>query len=253
MMDNILAPEHIEVLAYLARTAALLAFDFDGTLAPIVADRDRAAMRDRTAGLLTRVCALYPCAVISGRSRADVTARLGTAPVQYVVGNHGLEPHAGMAAFARDIRRARPLLERVLCASDGIDVEDKRFSLAVHYRRARRPCDARATIGRAVAGLPMRLRVIPGKLVANLLPENAPHKGDALLQLRAGAQAETALYIGDDMTDEDVFGLNQPGRLVSVRVGASADSSARYFLGSQRDVDALLTVLAALRDPEVRR
>jgi trehalose 6-phosphate phosphatase len=253
MMDNIIAPEHIEVLAQLARSATLLAFDFDGTLAPIVADRDRAAMRDRTARLLIRLCALYPCAVISGRSRADVTTRLGGAPLQHVVGNHGLEPHAGMAAFARDIRRVRPLLARVLRESDGIDVEDKRFSLAVHYRRASRPCEARATIEAAVAGLPMRLRVIPGKLVANLLPEGAPHKGDALLQLRADAQAETALYVGDDMTDEDVFGLNQPGRLVSVRVGASAESSAAYFVPTQCDVDALLAVLGDLRDPQGQR
>jgi trehalose 6-phosphate phosphatase len=253
MMHDILAPEHVDVLAQLARSAALLAFDFDGTLAPIVADRDRAAMRDRTATLLTRLCALYPCAVISGRSQGDVAARLGGAPVHQVVGNHGLEPRAGMAAVAHDIRQALPLLERALGDCDGIDLEDKRFSLAVHYRRARPREEARATIGRAVAALPMRLRVIPGKWVANLLPAHGPDKGDALLALRALVHAEVALYIGDDATDEDVFRLRQPGRLVSVRVGESTDSSAAYFVRGQREVDALLTVLAVLREPRRRQ
>ena len=70
-MKHILAPENADVLAQLAWSHVLLAFDFDGTLAPIVEDRDRAAMRERTRGLLVRLCALYPCAVISGRSRGD--------------------------------------------------------------------------------------------------------------------------------------------------------------------------------------
>ncbi|HKU43339.1 MAG TPA: trehalose-phosphatase, partial [Polyangiales bacterium] len=71
-MKHVLSRENREVLAQLARTRVLLAFDYDGTLAPIVAQRDRAHMRARTRRLLARVCALYPCAVISGRSRLDV-------------------------------------------------------------------------------------------------------------------------------------------------------------------------------------
>ena len=51
------------------------------------------------------------------------------------------------------------------------------------------------------------------------MPEGAPHKGDAILQLRKLADADTALYVGDDFTDEDVFALDQPGRLLTVRIG----------------------------------
>lgn len=251
-MHDILTAAHIDVLALVARSPALLAFDFDGTLAPIVAERDRAAMRERTAALLTQLSALYPCAVISGRSRTDVTARLACAPALQVVGNHGLEPRTDMAAFAAAIAHVRPLLTHALRDCDGIDMEDKHYSLAVHYRRAREPEAARAAIDRAVAEMPMPLRVIPGKRVANILPAGAPHKGDALLELRARAAVPNALYVGDDDTDEDVFGLLPSARVVAVRVGESAGSAAPYFVRTQRDVDALLVVLAALRAPRRR-
>src|SRR4051812_22741123 len=59
------------------------------TLAPIVADREHARMRTKTAQLLDQVCRVYPCAVISGRSKADVGGRLGNASVKYIIGNHG--------------------------------------------------------------------------------------------------------------------------------------------------------------------
>jgi trehalose 6-phosphate phosphatase len=134
----------------------------------------------------------------------------------------------------------------------GVDVEDKRFSLAVHYRRSRRKRDARKAIYDTVNALPFRMRTIPGKLVVNVVPERAPHKGDALLELRAKEGADTAIYVGDDATDEDVFMLDQPGRLLSIRVGLARSSSASYFLRNQREIDALLARLARLRTTDGR-
>ncbi|MBI4951499.1 MAG: trehalose-phosphatase [Myxococcales bacterium] len=246
-MRRLLARENVELLAQLAWSRVLCAFDFDGTLAPIVADRERAAMRGRTARLFARVCERYPCAVISGRGHADVAARLGGAPVKYVIGNHGLEPGAELGAFERKIARARALLAAALAGVPGVDIEDKRYTLAVHYRRARQKRAARVAIASAVASLPVRMRVVSGKLVVNVLPERAPNKGTALVRLRALEGASTALYVGDDVTDEDVFALDQPGRLFTVRVGASRASAARYFLRDQREVDALLAKLVELR------
>lgn len=90
--------------------------------------------------------------------------------------------------------------------------------------------------------------MVPGKLVVNVVPERAPNKGDALLELRKAEQADTALYVGDDVTDEDVFELDQPGRLLSVRVGESRSSAAAYFLRNQNEMDRLLAKLIALRE-----
>ncbi|MFM2420090.1 MAG: hypothetical protein RL385_4813 [Pseudomonadota bacterium] len=247
-MRHLLSRDSGEVLAQLAWSRVLVAFDFDGTLAPIVANREEARMRARTSELFSKVCSLYPCAVISGRSQPDVSARLGAAPIKYVIGNHGLEPGASLDEFEEEIAQARVSLEETLAGTAGVDLEDKRYSLALHYRRSRNKRLARSAILSAVAALPVRMRVVPGKLVVNVVPERAPNKGDALLELRKAEQADTALYVGDDVTDEDVFELDQPGRLLTVRVGDSRSSAAAYFLRDQNEMDRLLAKLIALRE-----
>jgi trehalose 6-phosphate phosphatase len=252
-MKRILSRQNVEVLAQFAWSRVLLAFDFDGTLAPIVADRDEADMRTPTRDLFRRVCQLYPCAVISGRSRTDVAARLKGLGVRRIMGNHGLEPGKHMATFERQVIAIRPVLEAALAGKQGVDLEDKRFSLAVHYRRSRSKREARKAIYDAVAGLPIAMRTVPGKLVVNVVPVGAPHKGDALVLLRAEEGMDTAIYVGDDATDEDVFELDQPGRLLSIRVGLARSSSAAYYLKNQTEMDALLLQLERLRAGESRR
>jgi len=243
------APDQIGVLAQLAWARVLIALDFDGTLAPIVADRERARMRPSTARLLRQVAARYPTAVVSGRSQPDVAARVRGARLRHLVGNHGVEPGAAadLIGFEREVGQARVLLEQALDGRPGLDVEDKRYSLAIHYRRARGKRAARQAIAAAVTALPMAMRIVHGKLVVNVVPAGAPHKGDAVVRLRAREGADTVLYVGDDVTDEDVFELDQPGRLVTVRVGASATSAAAYYIRDQRAIDRLLAALVALR------
>lgn len=246
-MKNLLTRVHQPLLEQLAHSRVLLAFDFDGTLAPIVEDRDEAGMRQATRALLGRLSTLYPTAVISGRSQRDVRERVRGLGVKYLIGNHGLEPGTRLSPFERQVAEALPPLVEHLAGLSGVDVEDKRYSLAIHYRRARNKTLARRAIQEAVSALAARFRVIPGKLVTNLVPEGAAHKGDAVLDLRAREGADTAFYIGDDVTDEDVFQLDQPGRLFTVRVGRSKTSAAQYFLRDQKQIDRLLTVLIALR------
>jgi trehalose 6-phosphate phosphatase len=246
-MRKILAQAHADVLAQLAWANVLIALDFDGTLSPIVADRDAAAMRDATRPLLEAVCARYPCAVISGRGRADVEARLCGAPVRYVVGNHGIEPSGGMEGFEAAVKAMRRGLAASLAGVQGVEIEDKRYSLAVHYRRSRASAAARAAIEGAIAALPMPTRVVAGKRVVNVLPQGAPHKGIALAELQTLSGTDVALYVGDDVTDEDVFESERPGRLIGVRVGRSPTSAASYFIDDQLQMDELLQRLAALR------
>jgi trehalose 6-phosphate phosphatase len=246
-MKHLLAPENRHVLAQLARSSTLLAFDFDGTLASIVADRGAAGLRPGTLELLTRLCACYPCAIITGRSRSDVQARLGGAPIRYIVGNHGLESVGGPTSSDEEMAAVRPVIEAALCQHSGLDLEDKQYSLAVHYRNSPAKRRARAAIHQVVATLPVPMRVVPGKLVLNILPRGAPHKGHALLELQHREAAEMALYVGDDVTDEDVFELEHQGSLVAARVGRSKRSAAPYFLREQREVDQLLGCLLDLR------
>lgn len=245
-MKNVLLPRQAEVLSQLVRGKTLLAFDFDGTLSPIVSSRESAGLRASTRALFVRACELFPIAVISGRGRSDVAARLGGAQVKYVVGNHGLERGADSLGLEVLLNEARVRLNELVSVTPGLELEDKGFSLTVHYRRARKPARAKADIREVMSRLSTPLRCIGGKSVVNVLPRHSRHKGDALLELCAQEAAEVALYVGDDLTDEDVFELDEP-QLVCVRVGRSSRSAAGYFLQTQREIDALLRRLIALK------
>jgi trehalose 6-phosphate phosphatase len=244
-MKYILASRHLRELSHLARQRALVAFDFDGTLAPIVDDRDVARMRRSTARLFERVCAAFPCAVVSGRRRDDVAARLGGAAVRYVVGEHGADDGISEVPGWRAIAAVLGRVRRALGGWEGVDIEVKRASLAIHYRNAADPGAARRAVDAALARLPARLRLVPGKCVVNVVSEDAPNKGDALRRLMRVERAERALYVGDDDTDEDVFRLTGPRRPLTVRVGRSAGSRADYYLRNQREIDLLLRAIAA--------
>jgi trehalose 6-phosphate phosphatase len=236
-------------LASLARGSLLVAFDFDGTLAPLVADRDRAAMRPGTRNLLASLCGLVPCAVISGRELRDVERRVEGIGVRHVVGNHGIEPSPGMERFERASAEARELLEGSLGGLGGLEFEDKRYSLSIHYRRSPDPTLGRAAIVRAVEALPVAARMVEGVMVVNVVPPGAPNKGEALLRLKRMEGADAAIYVGDDVTDEDAFALDRSGEAVGVRVGRCPRSAARYFLRDQREVDRLVARLTELRGP----
>jgi trehalose 6-phosphate phosphatase len=245
-MKHILAAPQAQLLQQLSWSHVLLGFDFDGTLAPIVSEPDRAAPRDATLRRLGDVAQLYPCVVISGRSVADLAPRLDGVALRGLIGNHGIEPWRGSDELRRTVARWRTELERILAPAEGVVVEDKQLSLAIQYRRSRSKKAARGAIVRALGALD-DARIIGGKQVVNVLPLGAPHKGVALERERDRLDCDTALFVGDDETDEDVFALDRPGRLLGVRVGRAPASQASYYLRDQREIDALLDRLIVLR------
>ena len=246
-MRNILAAAQREVLGRFARSAVLLAFDYDGTLAPIVPGPGEARMRRRTRSLLARLAELYPVVVISGRARADLLRRLEGMGVREVMGNHGIESRNTAARHAARVRRWLPGLRSRAASLPGVSVEDKTYSVAIHYRRSRRGAAARAAILEAASAFG-DARIVGGKKVVNLLPEGAPHKGAALERERERLRCDKAVFVGDDDTDEDVFTLRRPERLLAIRVGRKRSSAAKYFLPGQPAVDDLLRAL--IRDRE---
>lgn len=245
-MRNILSVAHREILAQFAWSNVLLAFDYDGTLAPIVAEPDRAAMRLSTRRLLMQLTRSYPCIVISGRSQKDVSQHLRGVDLCSIVGNHGMEPWQGRQSFKSAVARWRPILEQRVASFRGVRIEDKVLSMAIHYRLSREKKQARTAILAAAASLG-DVRIVRGKLVINVLPQSAPHKGNALEHARVTFGCDTAIYVGDDETDEDVFAMEQPGRLVTVRVGTKRTSLASFCIPRQAHIDRLLRALLELR------
>lgn len=239
-MKYAFGPAGRQALARFARSNVLLAFDFDGTLAPIVKDPRTARMRRHTRALLATLIDRYPVAVISGRARHDVCRRLEGIRVRAVVGNHGLETAVPLDEHARLVRGWIPALTDALEGRFGIEIEDKGSSIALHYRRSRMKNAARRHISSAVARLGSSVRIVGGKQVVNLLPKGGAHKGTALKELRRALGVDAAVYVGDDTTDEDVFALDAAEPLLTVRVGRSQSSSAEYYLRAQHEISRLL-------------
>lgn len=245
-MPYILAKRHAPTLAAFAASNVLAAFDYDGTLAPITPDPDSAPMRQKTRRLLKTVAERYPCVVISGRRRADLAAYLDGVPVSHLSGNHGAEPWGKNAGHAARIQKWRSQLAKRLSPFQGVVLEDKTYSLTIHYRHARPKRAAVSAIETAVRGL-RGARSIPGKETVNLLPSEGVNKGDALERARRLLRCDLAIYVGDDDTDEDAFVHTHAGRLLGIRVGPRRRSRAEYYLRNQREIDLFLQRLAELR------
>ena len=241
----ILSAAGTRTIEAIARDRTLLILDFDGTLAPIVDARDGAYPRPETRALLRATSLLYPCAVVSGRARLDVATRLEGVPLVAVIGCHGAEPGFGPLdrRLAATVVGWRERLEE-LRDLPGVELEDKRFSIALHYRRAP---DHAAALHRilAVAGRLRDARVTCGKAIVNVTPLGAPTKGDAIQALCRRLGARVAVYVGDDRTDEAAFRAEVVS--IAIRVGQGPDSSASYALPSQEAVDDLLRALLAAR------
>lgn len=246
---HLFSPEGQAALAAALRQRPLLAFDFDGTLAPIVARPEDARLSQAVAARLRALASQLPLAIVTGRSVEDVRARLGFEPL-YVVGNHGAEdpqdPQTAAPSAALDALRARLRARRGELAAAGIAVEDKGASLALHYRLARQRPQALALIHALLADAADGLRVFGGKMVVNIAPSEAPDKATAVHALVARCGASCAVFAGDDVNDEPVF-ATAPPHWLTVRIGrGDRRSGARFFLDSPAETALLLERMLAL-------
>lgn len=234
--------------ARILRKGMLCAFDFDGTLSPFMG-YENARLPADVCERLVRLQSMTPVAIVTGRALSDIRARLPFKP-DYLVANHGQEGVPGQSKDSEQYRRmvdcwAVALKKALSDASRydrGVSLDNKRYSLAVHYRKA---ADYEATedrLTRLFAEVAPQAHILPGKFVYNLIPQGAPDKGDALLSLMKAAGAQTALYVGDDETDEDVFALDSSS-ILTVRIEKSARSHARCYLDSQEDIISLLDLV----------
>jgi len=200
-------------------TRAAVLLDVDGTLAPIVARPELAAVPKETRAEVRRLVGRYGLvACVSGRTGEEAARLVGVEGVVYV-GVHGLE----LAPEAEPWRDAL----RPFASESWPWVEDKGLTVAFHWREADDEAAARRTLEsiaeRAQAeGLEARW----GRKVLELRPPIAADKGTAVRALLAERGLQRALYAGDDTTDLDAFrGLQ--GLELAVRVAvASAEGPA---------------------------
>lgn len=255
-MKNLFSDTGLQVLESLSFTRTLYAFDFDGTLAPIVSKPELAKIPSETSRLLNSLAQLAPTAIISGRSVADLEPRVKLHG-NLLIGNHGVE---GLGVKKDAIKRSEYLCKEwmtqlgrtwgKLADDSGIFVEDKTYSLALHYRKSRNKKRTKIELFSLIEKLQPSPRVILGKSVMNLIPSGGPHKGVALLEAMIKLDLKCAFYIGDDDTDEDVFSLPD-NRILTARVGQKKTSQAQFFLKRQGEMNLLLKkIISLLRDRE---
>lgn len=237
-------------LAALMAQRPLLAFDFDGTLAPIAVRPGDVHVSAAVSTHLARLARKVPVAVVTGRAVDDVRPRLGFEP-QYVVGNHGAEdpqrpaaaPPPALESLRLRLAEAAPRLRAA-----GVTVEDKRWSLALHYRLARDRAAAHRLVEEMLGGAPATLRIFGGRCVVNAVAADAPDTWGAVRALLARSGAGTALYVGSDGSEAAAFEHAPPGWL-TVSVGCSDPQTRAHFrIDGPGEIAPLLQRLRARLD-----
>jgi trehalose 6-phosphate phosphatase len=250
-MKHLFSAEGEAALAATIATRPLLAFDFDGTLAPIVTRPDDARVPLAVARRLDRLSALLPVAIVTGRTVADVRGRLAFSP-RFVVGGHGAEdPDADSTDFGPlfDALRARLHVGRAELLAAGVSVEDKGQSMALHYRLARDLERALGTITRLLEGLGPELHAYGGKRVVNVVATRAPDKAAAVASLVERCGVSSAVFVGDDINDEPVFARSEPSWL-TVRIGREdPDTRAMFCIDTPREMAIMLDRMLMLLAP----
>jgi alpha,alpha-trehalase len=232
--------------------------DYDGTLTPIVATPDLATISDDMRDVLRELASACTTVIVSGRGREDVSNLVGLDNLYYA-GSHGFDIAGPEGTTLRHEigSEYRPLLEDVvrrleeqLASTGGALIEDKRFSVAVHYRLV-----AEAEVPQVEAAVDQALtqhqglRKAFGKKVFELRPDLEWDKGKAVLWLLDALDLDGAdvvpLYIGDDVTDEDAFAALK-GRGLGILVSETTrETHAELSLKNTQEVGAFLRLVSS--------
>ena len=247
-MTYLFSDEGRLALRALANRPILYAFDFDGTLARISPDRDTVKLSQSIYEGLSELANRLPCAIVSGRALSDLVSRVdGVVP--HLIGNHGLEsPLTDPATLIRAENICQGWMQRLgtdfiqPLKNYGAEVEDKRYTLTLHYRGTDEPARVRMGLVLLLDQLTPAPRLIFGKASVNVLPQGEDGKGPAALALMRHLRQTGLFFIGDDETDEDVFTLSE-GLAMGVRVGQHSESRAQYYVKDQGEIEDVIQVL----------
>ncbi|MBK9295078.1 MAG: trehalose-phosphatase [Oligoflexia bacterium] len=246
-MKYIFSNSSIDKLKRIIQKKVLYGFDFDGTLVKITKIPTAAKIMPQTDLLLKKLSQFSLTSVISGRGLKDLNKKLIFKP-QFIIGNHGLE---GLRETKKILKQCKKTCNRwkkdlyLLNKKFHLDIEDKTYSLSLHYRQARNKMAAKAEILRVVKKFKPQPRIILGKSVINIIPSEKVNKGYAVMKLLNKTRSNYLLYVGDDYTDEDVFYIKNK-KIVKIRVGFKKNSKAAYFLKTQSEINRLLKLLIKL-------
>ncbi len=239
--------------------------DYDGTLSAIAPTPSEAALPHATRDILKALVRLkdVKVAVISGRALADIRKMVPVKGLSYV-GSHGMEFQSGRVVtrriperYWRELCLLKQALAVELKGLPGAWLEQKPFSLAIHYRKAAPVSERKVKqVVRGLCGRRVRrgeVLILSGKKVIEIMPPKAMDKGQAVKRLlRAwGKRKFLSIYIGDDRTDEAAFDV-LCGCGLTVKVGASrCRTKAAYRVNGVDEVRLLLEMILRFKSARV--
>jgi len=242
----------LDTLMVIARTPLLLvASDYDGTLAELVADPELATANVAALESLRALGALAwtTTAVVSGRSANQLSTFLGEKSPELRIGSHGAEwlvAGVNLGTEQRDrLAQIAAVLMNIASEGRGLSYELKPASAVLHVRNATAEV-GRAAVKQAVerCGSLPGVYIRHGSLVVEFMVVDV-NKGEALRRVKASKGATAVLFLGDDLTDEDAF-TALVSEDVGIKVGPG-ETAARFRISGVGAVAKVLGTLATLR------
>jgi trehalose 6-phosphate phosphatase len=229
----------------------LLCLDYDGTLTHFTASPVGAHLSPQMERVLLSLAEqeMASLAIVSGRNRADLQARVGIAGLIYV-GNHGLEisgpgflfvePTA--ASHVGALQELADQLTKMVEPITGAVVENKGLTISVHYRLVPPGLwdEVRRVVHDALARTTHPFVLTTGEKIFEIRPRVYWNKGSAVcwIKERLGKPDVLPIYVGDDTTDEDAFVALPDG--ITIKVGEAGETAARYLLDGPAEVRKFL-------------
>ena len=243
-------PVPAAMLPQLDRCALL--FDIDGTLIELAPTPDGIIIPPELPRNLLRLSELTSgaLALVSGRTIGDID-RI-THPVRLIaVGGHGAEMRLSPDGdvLAAPVKPMDSHLKRRFTSigklSPGILIEDKGYSIAIHYRLAP---ETEGAIFDAVAAIRADLPEAPIEVLAGKFVVEIKHEGFSkatavrALMTEPPFAGRTPIFLGDDVTDESVFAIMGDIHGIAYSVGRRAQGVAGHF-DSPHDVRMWLAAM----------
>ena len=256
--------DHFDQVRELLALSPLGVFtDIDGTISDIAPSPSEARVSESCReSLETLAGQVALVAAVSGRSVADARAMVGLDGIVYI-GNHGCERWVGgvtelLPGVQEYAARIEALLDKLrqILRIDGLSFEYKGPTATVHYRGSSDRPAARDAIVSALRGLPdaADLRIAEGKMSIEIRPPLRVSKGTAVIAEAGGRGLCAAIYLGDDLTDVDVFaalhssGLPFKGLCIGVlgeETPPEVPAEADFTLNGVGDVERFLKQVVA--------
>lgn len=228
----------------------LIFLDYDGTIVPIASTPQKVKFPKKIKVFLEKInshSAIY-VSIVSGRSLEEIKKQISIPDLCYA-GNHGLEweingkkhIYPKMNNYLKHLFRIKKTLIHLEVKYPGVVIEDKKLTLAIHYRQINRKYLSEfhtyiySITKPLLDAFPIKLS--KGKKIYEIKPAINWTKGDfvelAIRKLTTKKNLNNlTIYIGDDTTDEDVF-FRLPN-IVSIKVGKNS-SMAKYYLNNHQE------------------